>query len=317
MPERCPVCGALADRLPGEVVRRCGNAACPAQLRERLIHFAGREAMDIRGLGPATVDTLLAAGLVRDEADLYRLQLEQLVTLKRLEEKSGENLLAQLEKSKTRGPARLGEKNAGNLLAQLKQSKARGPARLLFALGVRHVGRTAAALVVEHYPRLLKQVNEPKESEEPALALGFDRLDPGPLAEEFAGGLAAIPGVGPVIAESLAAFLAEERNRALLRRLEAAGVQLAREEAVPAPEEIPESPLKGRTFVLTGTLEHFSRDQATAEITARGGKVTGTVSRATDYVLAGEAAGSKLDKARALGVEVIDETTFRRWLGLE
>ncbi|HLA38530.1 MAG TPA: NAD-dependent DNA ligase LigA, partial [Candidatus Glassbacteria bacterium] len=265
MPEVCPVCGSDAVRPEGEVVRRCTNAACPAQVKERIKHFAARGAMDIRGAGPALVETLVEAGLVQDVSDLYQLSAE-----------------------KVAGLERMGDKSAQNLIGQIEVSKARGAARLLFGLGVRFVGQTAAETIAGRFGNLKKLI--------------------GAGAEE----LAEIEGIGPVIAGSLATFMAQEENRKLLERLEEAGVDLGGE---PARAEPPaESPFAGKKFVITGALAKFSRPETEELIKKRGGKVSGSVSAKTDCVVFGEAPGSKLEKARELGVMTIDENTFLEWL---
>jgi len=268
MPDTCPVCGSPALREEGEVVRRCTNYLCPAQTKERIRHFCSRGAMDIEGAGPSLVEQLVDKGLVHDVADLYSLTREQLADLERMAEKSADNLLEALEKSRRQGAA-----------------------RLLFALGVRHVGITAAQLLIEHYG-------------------GIEAL-----YGASAGELESIEGIGPVVAASLAGFLAEEKNRELIGRLKAAGVKLAEEPSAAAPAVSTDNPFYGKTFVLTGSLSQFSRSEAGERIKAAGGKVTGSVSRKTDFVLAGDEPGSKLEKARKLGIEVIDEATFMEWLG--
>ncbi len=266
MPSTCPVCGALAHKPEGEVIRRCTNASCPAQVRERLIHFASRNAMDIRGLGPAVVDALVESGFVRTVDELYRLEVEPVAALERM-----------------------GEKSARNLLEELEQSKGRGAARLLFGLGVRFVGQRAAELIVDRYGNIRA------------------------LEGVSAGELEAIEGIGPVIARSLAAFMAEPRNRELIGRLAVAGVDLGGQPAA-RQELLENNPFNAKKFVLTGSLEFFSRAEAAEEIKKRGGKVSAAVSKKTDYVLCGRQAGSKLIKAKELGVETIDEATFRSWL---
>lgn len=266
MPHCCPVCGALADKPEGEVIRRCTNASCPAQVRERLKHFASRNAMNIQGLGPAVVNALVDSDLVHTVADLFSLAAEPVAALERM-----------------------GDKSAQNLLAELEQSKSRGAARLLFGLGVRFVGQTAAELIIGRY--------------------GNIRALEGTDAEE----LEAIDGIGPVIASSLAAFIGEQRNRELIERLEAAGVDLGGE-PVPVQAQPEDSPFAGKKFVLTGSLENYTRSGAAEEIKQRGGTVSGSVSKKTDYVLYGSEAGSKLIKANKLGVETIDEATFKMWL---
>ncbi len=272
--QNCPVCGALADKPEGEAIRRCTNASCPAQVRERLKHFASRNAMDIQGLGPSIVNALLDSGMVTTVADLFNLEAEPVA-----------ELILKGEKNQRI----IGHKSAKNLLAEIEQSKTRGAARLLFGLGVRFVGQTAAELIAARYGNI------------PALE-GVD-------AEE----LETVEGIGPVIASSLASFMLEQRNLNLIAALKTAGVDLGGEpvEVVIQPED---SPFDGKKFVLTGSLEHFTRSDAAAEIKKRGGKVSGSVSKKTDYVVYGSEAGSKLVKARELGVETIDEAAFRTWL---
>ncbi|MFH1069554.1 MAG: NAD-dependent DNA ligase LigA [Candidatus Glassbacteria bacterium] len=265
MPDKCPVCFSDAVRPEGEAVRRCTNAACPAQVKERIQHFAGRDALDIRGAGPALVEAVVEAGLVRDVSDLYRLKKEEVAALERM-----------------------GDKSAENLISQIDRSRSRGAARLLFGLGVRFVGRAAAEIIAGHFGNLKKLAGVSREE------------------------LAEIEGIGPVIAGSLAAFMAQPENLRLLERLEAAGVDLGGE---PQPAEAPVQGLfAGKKFVLTGTLAGFSRQEAEREIKKRGGKLSGSVSSQTDCVIYGESPGSKLDKARQLGVGTIDERTFLEWL---
>ncbi len=268
MPETCPACGAPAVREEGEVVRRCTNYLCPAQTKERIRHFCSRGAMDIEGAGPALVDQLVEEGLVHDVADLYTLTREQLAALERMAEKSADNLLEALEKSRRQGAA-----------------------RFLFALGVRHVGTTAAELLIERYG-------------------GIEAL-----SQASAGELESVEGIGPVVAGSLAGFFADPKNLKLIERLKAAGVGLEEKSPSPGPAISQDNPFYGRTFVLTGALAQFTRSEAAERIKAAGGKVSGSVSKKTDYLLAGEEPGSKLEKARKLGVEVIDETRFVEWLG--
>jgi len=266
MPESCPVCGASAVREEDEAVRRCTNASCPAQFKERILHFAGREAMDIQGLGPALVETLVEKKMIGDVADLYHLKKDELAALERM-----------------------GEKSAGNLLDQIEDSKTKGTARLLFALGVRHVGRTAAELVAGHYGSLKKLL--------------------GVTAEEFE----TIEGIGPKIASSLSSFFSEPKNRLLLERLEEAGLELeSRKETAIRPSA--EGPFAGKSFVLTGSLANYSRSEAEELIKARGGKVSSSVSSKTDVVIAGLDPGSKLHKAQELNIKVIDESSFLDWL---
>lgn len=274
MPRLCPVCGAEAVRLPGEAVTRCTGVSCPAQLRENLRHFAARAGMDIEGLGPARIEQLLAQGLVGDAADLFYLRRDQLAAL-----------------------PRMGEKSAENLLAALAAARRRPLRRLLRALGIRHVGERAAALLADHWGTLTA------------------------LAQADEAALTAVPEIGPVIAASVTTFFRQAQTRALLARLAAAGVVAAATTATPStalaegpPDTVSTAaagPLGGLTFVLTGTLPTLSRQEAAALIEAQGGRVTGSVSRKTDFVVAGAEAGSKLQRAQALGVPILNETDLR------
>jgi DNA ligase (NAD+) len=265
MPATCPVCGSEAFRPEGEAISRCTGASCPAKLREALLHFASRRALDIEGLGDALVDQLLARELVRDMAGLYHLDRDTLAGLERMGEKSADNLLRQIDKSR-RLPLH----------------------RLLFGLGIRFVGERTAAQIARHLGHL------------DALAEAGEE----PLME--------VEDVGPRVAASVRAFFTQQSNRALLERLRSAGLNFEEPSAGTPPAA---GPFAGKTFVLTGVLEGYTRQQAAALIEARGGKVTASVSRGTDFVLAGSDPGSKLDKARELGVTVLGERDFRRMLG--
>jgi DNA ligase (NAD+) len=257
MPSTCPECGSAVVRLPDEAVARCtGGLVCPAQRKQALLHFAGRRAMDIEGLGEKLVDQLVDGGLVRTAADLYRLDVARLAALERMADKSAANVAAAIEKS-----------------------KATTLPRFIFGLGIRHVGEATAKELARH----------------------FGSLDALAAADEAA--LQQAQDVGPVLAESIARFFAEPHNREVIRALRAAGVRWR--EA--APQRAAAGPLAGRTLVLTGTLPDLTRDEAKARIEAAGGKVAGSVSRKTDYVVAGAEAGSKLEKARELGIPILDE----------
>ena len=262
MTGRCPVCETAVYRPEGEVVARCPNAVCPAQLRERLLHFAGRRAMDIDGLGAAVVEQLVERDLVNDFADLYRL-----------------------DQSTLEGLDRLAEKSAGNLVDAIARSRGRGLARLLFGLGIRHVGERAASLLATHYG-------------------SFEALSQA-SAEE----LAEIRDVGPVIAESLSQFCTQEENRRTLARLAEAGVRLD-QEPVAADASDAARTLAGKVFVLTGTLPNLKRSDAKTLIEGAGGRVTSSVTRNTDYVVAGSEAGRKLQQAQELGVSILDEAAL-------
>jgi len=262
MPRRCPACQTEVVRLPDEAVARCPNAACPAQVMERLIHFASRDAMDIDGLGPRTLGQLVERGLVRDVADLYRLSREQLLMLDRMAERSAQNLLDALARSRTRPLA-----------------------RFLYALGIRHVGGTVAALLARHFGTLER------------------------LRDASAEQVRDVPGVGPAIAESVAAFFQRPENRALLDRLLALGVH-------PTPAEQPrDGPLAGRQVVFTGTLARFTRGEAEARVRALGGTVGSDVTRKTDYVVVGVQPGAKAAKAARLGIATLSEEAFLALVG--
>ncbi|MFQ5846140.1 MAG: NAD-dependent DNA ligase LigA [Candidatus Methylomirabilales bacterium] len=260
MPNRCPVCGGHAYRPEGEVVWRCDNAACPAQLKERLLHFGSRRAMDVEHLGEAVVNQLVDRGLVKDFADLYHLEIETLASLERLAQKS-----------------------ATNLYDAIQESKGRGLARLLFGLGVRYVGEHAAVLFAEQYGSMEKLLAATEEE------------------------LAGIYGIGPRIAASMAQFLAQKENRRVIERLQAVGIRMTGETAAVEKKRV----LAGKTFVLTGTLQDYSRDEARVAITRLGGRVTSSVSKKTDYVVIGRDPGSKYDDAQRLGVPILDEAAFR------
>ncbi|MEL7565607.1 MAG: NAD-dependent DNA ligase LigA [Dehalobacterium sp.] len=254
MPERCPECGSQVVRLSEEAAFRCTGGACPAQLRESLIHFVSRDAMDIDGLGPAVVSQLLEAGLVQDVADLYYLTKDQLVKLDRLGEKSAQNLLNAIEKSKN------------NSLGQL-----------IFALGIRFVGARTGKLLAEHLGSL-------------------DELQV--ASEEH---LINIPEIGQKMAESITAYFNQEQNIRIIEKLKAAGVNML------AKETSRKGGLTGKTFVITGTLPTLSRKEAQNLIEENGGKVSGSVSKKTDYVVVGEDPGSKYDKALSLNITILTE----------
>jgi DNA ligase (NAD+) len=254
-PQRCPACATPVERPADEVMAYCPNGSCPAQIYWGIVHFVSRDAMDIRGLGERTVQQLLDRGLVRDVADLYHLQVQDLVGLEGF-----------------------GELSASNLVMAVEASRAQPLARLLYALGIRHVGVHAAQLFARHYGHLHR------------------------LLEATEAELAAIHGIGQTTAAAVAAYLAEPRNRALLQRLEAAGLTV--EEPV---ERSGHRPLAGLTFVITGTLAGMSRKEASAFVERHGGRVSGTVTGVTDYLVAGENPGSKLERARALAVRILDE----------
>ncbi len=259
MPDSCPVCGSMIERSEEEAVARCtGGLVCPAQRKRSILHFASRQAMDIEGLGYKLVDQLVDAGLVESVADLYHLVLGQLAGLERMGEKSAENLLRELDKSKR---PELG--------------------RLLYALGIREVGEVTAQ----------------------SLALHFGSIEALVTADEEA--LVEVPDVGPVVAGHVYAFFHEPHNQEVVEALHAAGVRYQAPERQTGP-----TPLEGQTWVLTGALS-MPRARARQLLESLGAKVTGSVSKKTSVLLAGESAGSKLDKADKLGVRIVDEEAFR------
>jgi DNA ligase (NAD+) len=272
MPARCPSCGSDLHKPEEEVVWRCPNTSCPAKIRRGLEHFASRRAMNIEGLGESLVDQLVTTGMVRDFADLFRLGLEPLANLTSVSVREGREL-----------KRRLGEKSAAKLLEQIERSRGNDFWRLIFAIGIRHVGERGAQ----------------------ALARAFGSLDA--LLDAPVEALERVPDIGGVVAKSIREFLDEPRNRDLLLRLRDLGVNtVARVEARSAGQ-----PLAGRSFVLTGTLASMSRDEAAGAIERLGGKVVGSVSRKTSYLVVGADAGSKLDRARELGVPILTEEEFR------
>lgn len=266
LPASCPACGSPTQRAEGEAMAYCTNAACPAQRKERLRHFASRGAMDIEGLGDRFSEALVDHNLVTDVGDVYALTLADILAL-----------------------PRAGEKLGANLLRHIAASRQRPFWRVLYALGLRFVGAQNAQLLTQAFPSM-------------------DALQRASLEE-----LQATAQIGPRIAASIVQFFSEEPNRRLIDKLRQAGVQLESDAAsLPAKSG---GPLQGKAFVLTGTLPNLSREGASARILQAGGKVAGSVSKKTDYVVAGESAGSKLSKAEELGVTVIDEQGLLDLLG--
>jgi len=264
MPRTCPVCGSAAVREEGEVDYRCtGGLFCSAQRKQAILHYAQRRAVEIEGLGDKLVDQLVDTGVIRTLPDLYRLGLTALASLERMADKSAQNILDALEKSKqTTLP------------------------RFLFGLGIRHVGEATAKELARHFGQL-------------------DAIMDASVEE-----LQQVSDVGPVVAQSIRTFFEQPHNREVVEQLRACGVTW--KEGEPAAQ-VPK-PLAGKTFVITGSLPTLSRDEAKDMIEAVGGKVAGSVSRKTDFVVAGEEAGSKLDKARELGVTVIDEAAMKEMI---
>jgi DNA ligase (NAD+) len=265
MPKNCPSCGSELVRNEGESATRCLNIyECPSQRRERLFHFSTRGGMDIEGLGYQTINVLIDRGWLRDLGDIYFLKPEQ---------------LAELEG--------WGEKSISNLMSAIDASRTRPLANFLIALGIPHVGSSAADLLAEEVGDLDK------------------------LQSMTADELEALPGIGRIIAESIESFFAESKNREVIDKLRAGGV------APTPPARKKEGPLSNQTFVITGSLEDFSRQEATDAIEERGGKVTSSVSKKTDYVVVGKDPGSKYDKALKLGTEILDEPAFKKLLTLK
>jgi DNA ligase (NAD+) len=262
-PTECPECATPLVRDEEGVYIRCPNVHCPARQRERLKFFASRNAMDIEGLGDKLVEQFVATGLVNDYADLYRLTVDQLITLERM-----------------------GKKSAENLVTQIAASRDRGLVRLLNALGIRHVGPRVAMLLARRFPSI-------------------DALRQAPVEE-----LAAVHEIGDVIAASVHDWLASDYGRGVIDHLAAVGVTME----VPAEERASDGPLTGKTLVVTGTLARYTRQEAEAAIQQAGGRAASSVSKKTDYLVAGEEAGSKLAKAEKLGVTVLDEASFEQLL---
>ena len=264
MPQKCPECGTRVVRPEGEAVARCPSLACPAKLRESILHFAGRRAADIEGLGIKLVDQLIEKKMLSDYASIYELRLEELVELERF-----------------------GEKSAKNLQEQIGKSKERSLDQQIFALGIRYVGEHVAKILADHY----YSIDE--------------------VAKASAEELSAVPGIGERIASSIAEFFSIRQNRDLVDKLKRHG--LFRQQI--KKKKPADSKLAGLTFVITGTLSSFSRDEAKEAIENRGGKVTSSVSKNTDYLICGESPGSKLDNAKRLGVKILDEDAFLKLTG--
>jgi DNA ligase (NAD+) len=262
MPEKCPECGTRIHHPEGEVAYRCVNVSCPARRKETLLHFAGRHAMNIDGLGDKLVDQLVEKGLVKDAAGLYKLDLETLAGLERMAEKSAQNLLDEIAASKK------------NTLA-----------RLIYALGIRFVGERTAQLLADHFASMDKLAQASEEE------------------------LTGVTEVGPKVAEGILEFFSEPANRKLIEHLRAAGVNMKGERQAPK-----DTKFAGKTFVFTGTLTHRSREEAEALVASHGGKAGSSVSKKTSYVVVGADPGSKYNKAKSLGVPILDEPGFEKLL---
>ena len=290
MPATCPVCGSPVVHEEGEVAYRCVSLDCAAQLKERLLHWVSRGCMDVDGIGDELVDKMLEAGLVHDVADFYTLTVEDIAGLETGRRYGADNAKKGVHAG---DPIPVGQKTAEKVVGELVHSKEQSLGRVLFALGIRHVGKSVGELLAQHF-------------------LSIDKLL---LASEEE--IAQVDGVGPKIAASVKGFLAVPENLEVLERLRQAGLSLeedlgaatarAAEETGVSADLAGAQPLAGLTFVLTGTLERRTRDEAGAALKALGAKVTGSVSKKTSYVVAGPGAGSKLAKAESLGVPVLDE----------
>jgi DNA ligase (NAD+) len=275
MPTTCKACGSTLIRDQDEVVWRCENASCPARLRRSLEHFASRTAMNIEGLGESLVDQLIERGLVKDFGDLYRLDVDTLVNLV---------VTPREPRSERAVPRKLG-KVGQNVFEQIARSRDNELARLIYGLGIRHVGEKAAATLAR-YMRTMQAIMEAP----------IERLQ-------------TIPDVGPVVAASVRAFADQQANKDLIGKL--AGERVNMETRQPPPGTVDAGPLAGKTFVLTGTLPTMTREEATAGIERLGGKVSGSVSKKTSYVVVGADAGSKLEKAQSLGIPMLTEEEFK------
>lgn len=265
MPKACPACGAEAVRLPQEAAYRCTGVSCPAQIRRSLIHFASKDAMDIRGMGPAVITLLLEAGIIKDAADIYHISPKDLLPLDRM-----------------------GEKSVTNLISAIEASKEQDISRLIFALGIPFIGTKAASILAKHFGRMEK-LQKSKYDE-----------------------LIEIPEIGEKMAESIISFFKQEQNNILLERLKSAGVNMESLYVSEGPR-----PLENTTFVLTGTLEKYTRKAATEIIENLGGKVTSNVSKKTDYVVVGDNPGSKYKIALELGIKILSEDEFEHFVSHE
>lgn len=282
MPATCPSCGSPVIQEEGEVAFRCVSIDCPAQAVERLIHWGSRKAMDIDGLGDELINRMVEEGVLSDVADFYdKLTEETLASMP-----TGRVYDTDTADHLSGDSIPVGHTIAKKVMAKVEESKTRGLGRVLFGIGMRHVGANVAELLAQEFGSIQALATAPVEK------------------------IAEIPGIGPKIAESVHEFFSIPENVAVIERLRQAGVVLEEEKA---ENELPQT-LAGLTFVLTGTLEHFTRDEAGAQLKAMGAKVSGSVSKKTSFVVAGEAAGSKLTKAESLGVPVLDEAALQQIL---
>jgi DNA ligase (NAD+) len=279
MPSTCPRCGSQLHRADDEAVVRCENVSCPSKLQRGLEHFASRGAMNIEGLGESLVSQLIANGLVRDYADLYSLTTEQLAALTSTSERGDGKTIER----------RVGSKNAAKVVEQIARSRTNDFWRVIYALGIRHIGERGAQVLARAFGSMAALESASREA------------------------IQRTHEIGPVLAESVRTWLDEPRNRTLIERLKASGVRMEVPESERALAAQPQ-PFAGRTYVITGTLASMTREEATSALERLGAKVAGSVSKKTTAVIVGEEAGSKADKARALGVPMLDEAAFRALL---
>jgi DNA ligase (NAD+) len=260
MPSKCPVCGA--EVVKEEAIHRCIGLDCPAQLKGRIKHFASKRAMDIEGLGVKLIDQLVDKGLVKDVADIYYISKQQLIELERMADKSAQNIIDAIEKSKTKPLS-----------------------KFLYALGIRHVGETTAEDLARNFPRLDNFFH---------------------LSEED---LMKVEGIGPEVAASVVRFFRDDKNKESIERLKKAGVKVIE------PKSKERGNLAGKTFVFTGALKTFQRDEARNLVESVGGMTASSVSKKVDYVVIGEDPGSKFDKAKELGIKTLTEEEFKKMIG--
>jgi DNA ligase (NAD+) len=263
MPQNCPVCGSRLVREGGEVAVRCTNAGCPAQLKESLLHFASRDAMDIENMGEAVVNQLVDKKLVKDYGDIYALTIKDVLALERMAEKS-----------------------AGNLINAIEKSRSQSLNKLIYGLGIRHVGERAAWILAENFNSI-------------------ERLESASVEE-----LTSINEIGPVVAASIYDFFHSKENLKIIKKLKDAGVKMSQPK-----DKTAKGVLSGKTVVITGTLKRFSRSQAEDAVRAAGASASSSVSGNTDYLVVGEEPGSKLVKAKRLGIKIITEEEFKKLLG--
>lgn len=262
IPTKCPACGSSLVRAHEEVALRCENVGCPAQIKEAVLHFASRDAMDIENMGEAIVDQLVDKGLIKDYGDIYYLKFDGV-----------------------KGLERMAEKSAANLMAAIEESKKRDLHRLIYGLGIRHIGEHTAWVLANHFGSVEKLQHSSQEE------------------------LVAVPEMGPVMAESVYIFFRSKENISILKKLKDAGLKMSS-----STKKIISGPLAGKVIVVTGTLKSFSRHDAEEAVRNAGGSPSSSVSKNTDFLLAGEEAGSKLEKAKTLGVKIIDEEEFKKLL---